>query len=373
LGTSITLFRLSSRPNKLRYDWAEAEKIFQLDGPMPRLFQEKMLGGIKIWRKARDVAIHKLGYTALRDILLADPTDISNYGEVSHKVFLVSRENLGGSSAESDGAVISIITPDVQKKLHKKLIQLQRAQLLDLYKLCSGATFTRRMAGVFYEAYCFQRLMNDGVNLELLKMIRRAGTADTAQKRKQDSDSASQPETPPKMVRLSGAAQKRKQDSDSTSQPETPRKAPEPRFYSSHQEIENEDLEKERERIMRQKETVTISRNDFKVKYYDKLGGKWYLRENTLYIPEASNERCLDAFFKHGNYLYILQFTIADTHQIKRGLVSLKTYGNCPPPNNWKFVFIIDGSQILKVPVPTGDFEYTIYSAIMRDESNLHK
>ena len=122
---------------------------------------------------------------------------------------------------------------------------------------------------------------------------------------------------------------------------------------------------------MHQKETVAISQDNLKVKYYDKLGGNRQLEENTLYIPEASNEKTLDAFFKHDNCLYILQFTIAETHLIKGGLDSLKENYDCPPSDNWKFVFIIDGSQILKVPVPSGKFGATLYSAIMRDESNL--
>ena len=64
---------------------------------------------------------------------------------------------------------------------------------------------------------------------------------------------------------------------------------------------------------MLQKETVTISGSNLKLEYYDKLGGNRQLVEDTLYIPEASNEKTLDAFFKHENRLYILQFTIAET------------------------------------------------------------
>jgi len=148
---------------------------------MPRLFQQKALGDIDDWRVDRDYAIDELQYATLKTVLLTSPTDISNKGELSHKLFLVSRKNLKGSHAEnSDRAVISIITPNVARKLHKLLILLQKDQVLDLYRIASGAAFTRRMAGVFYEILCIKRMADDGVNLELLKMVRLAGTASKA-------------------------------------------------------------------------------------------------------------------------------------------------------------------------------------------------
>ena len=127
MGTSITLFRLSCRPDKLQYDWAESEKIFELDGPMPRLFQHKTLGGIKYWRRYRDSAIHRLEYATLKKVLSTTTTDYCNEGGLSHELFLVSRKNPEGPHAgESDRAVISIITPNVERKLRERLIQLQR-------------------------------------------------------------------------------------------------------------------------------------------------------------------------------------------------------------------------------------------------------
>jgi hypothetical protein len=180
-------------------------------------------------------------------------------------------------------------------------------------------------------------MMEDGVHLELLKMVRLAGG-----KRKRDSESVSQSKTP------------------------------ESRFHSSHHVIENGKLEGERRKIMREKETVTIGRDNLKVKYYDKPGGSEKLEENTLYIPEAPNEKSIDAFFKHKGCLYILQFTIAETHSIKGGLDSFFSgYTRCPRHINWKFVFIIDGSQILKVPVPPERFSFTLYSAIMKGDRFL--
>jgi len=145
---------------------------------MPRLFQG--IVDIENWRNHRDLAVDKLDYATLRTVLLTTATNISNIGGLSHKLFLVSRKKQEGSHEKSDWAVISIITRNVERKLVKKLIHLQMDQVLDLYRIASGAAFTRRMAGVFYEILCIKRMADDGVNLELLKMVRLAGTASKA-------------------------------------------------------------------------------------------------------------------------------------------------------------------------------------------------
>ena len=155
MGTSITLFRLSCRPDKLQYDWAESEKIFELDGPMPRLFQKKKLEAIKKWSADRDYAIDNLGYDTLKNLFSTTPTDIPNSSRLSHELFLISRKNLEGSHAgRSDRAVISIITPNVKRMLlHKlldyrrdqKLIELWREQEQEFYRIASGAAWPGRL------------------------------------------------------------------------------------------------------------------------------------------------------------------------------------------------------------------------------------
>ena len=82
---------------------------------------------------------------------------------------------------------------------------------------------------------------------------------------------------------------------------------------------------------------------------------------------EASNEKTIDAFFKHKSCLYLLQFTIAEKHSLKSGLESFfSSYKDVPPSKDWKFVFIIDGSRTLHVPFSREVF--TVYSAIIKPE-----
>jgi hypothetical protein len=117
---------------------------------------------------------------------------------------------------------------------------------------------------------------------------------------------------------------------------------------------------------------LTLNQKNSASVYYDQPDRNGRLEEHTLYIPEASNEKSLDAFFKHKSCLYILQFTIADTHSIKGGFESFfSSYAECPPSNDWKFVFITDGSQTLNVPVPRNPYPFTLYSALEIDGNRM--
>jgi hypothetical protein len=297
-------------------NWTESRNIFELDGPIPRLFNLDLDLDIDMWRQERDEAIESLTYDKLKELLWVSRTKTGMSDNVSHKLFLVRRRDLVDIGSF---AVVGIITRNVEEKLRKKAINMERSQLLDLYAMTNIAPFTRRIAGVFYEGYCFKHMTGNGIHLNLLKMVRL-----------QDSEQSLEKKS---------------------------------RFRSSHYQIENSELEKERQRVISQPETVDIAGGDLRVKYYNKPG---QLEENTLYIPEASNEKSLDAFFIYKSYLYIIQFTIAEEHSVKPVDNFFSRYTGCPSSNNWKFVFIIDGSNILRVPYK--NYSFTLYSAIMKPD-----
>jgi hypothetical protein len=127
LETSITLLGLSSSDNELEFDWARSEEIFELDGPIPRLFQSMVHAGINEWRETRDNAIANLTYATLMSALQAALiTRAYATDRLSHKLFLIRRKNLDESFAGSSGqAMISIDTKNVEKKLVRRLIQLR--------------------------------------------------------------------------------------------------------------------------------------------------------------------------------------------------------------------------------------------------------
>jgi hypothetical protein len=238
---------------------------------------------------------------------------------ISHKLFLIRHRDPVDVGSR---AVVGIITRNVEEKLRKMVIQMKRSQLLDLYATTCVAPFTRRVAGVFYKGYCFKHMTDHGIHLNLLKMVRLQNSDQSLEKKS--------------------------------------------RFRSSHCQIENSELEKERQKVISQPETVDIDVRDLRIKYYDKPDGNGQLEENTLYIPEASNEKSLDAFFMHKSCLYILQFTIAEEHSVKPVDDFFSRYTNCPSSNNWKFVFIIDEFRILRVPYK--NYSFTLYSAIMKPD-----
>ena len=111
-------------------------------------------------------------------------------------------------------------------------------------------------------------------------------------------------------------------------------------------------------------ETVEIKKDNLSIKRHDKSDSNEILKENILYMPEATNEKAIDAFFKLNGCLYILQFTIAEDHPLKGVVSSFTSYTDVPPSQQWKFVFITDGPNTLKVPFGKG-YPFTLYSAIM--------
>jgi hypothetical protein len=64
--TSIRLLSLSPGSN---YNWAKSRDIFELDGPLPRLFKTTNEKDLDEWRLERDQAIDGLTYNELKDAL----------------------------------------------------------------------------------------------------------------------------------------------------------------------------------------------------------------------------------------------------------------------------------------------------------------
>jgi hypothetical protein len=63
---------------------------------------------------------------------------------------------------------------------------------------------------------------------------------------------------------------------------------------------------------------------------------------NRLYVPKARNQGALDSFFIRGQFLYLFQFTVANNHDIKKGVKESlsKLVDILPPKRDWRFVFI---------------------------------
>ena len=95
---------------------------------------------------------------------------------------------------------------------------------------------------------------------------------------------------------------------------------------------------------------------------------------NRLHAPKARNQVALDSFFILGYFLYIFQFTVANNHEIKKGIEeSLSRLVNILPPNHfWRFVFITPPGCEVDVKA-TSEVEkflegVTLYSAHLKIE-----
>jgi hypothetical protein len=139
---------------------------------------------------------------------------------------------------------------EVAVPLFMSLIKMNRTQLLDLYAMTSP--FTRCTVGVFYEGYCFKEMVDHGIYLNLLKMIR---LVPSERKRKWGSPNRAQ--------------------RSSLSPPDWK--------YRTR---------RKRQRAIREHETIDIDEKDLSVQYYpSNLNGPQ--KKNTLYIPKVPNEKSL--------------------------------------------------------------------------------
>ena len=96
---------------------------------MPRLFKEQQNFDLDHWRLERDNAINTLTYNAQTNL---DPNSIS---KVSHKLFLIRRQDLDETKIISSRAIVSIITPHIEKKLARKVAKMELEQVFNLYSL----------------------------------------------------------------------------------------------------------------------------------------------------------------------------------------------------------------------------------------------
>ena len=65
------------------------------------------------------------------------------------------------------------------------------------------------------------------------------------------------------------------------------------------------------------------------------------IKDDVYYAPEASDQVAVDSFIKIGEVLFILQFTIASKHDIKKGIFDLFPQDSQPSKLKWHFVFVV--------------------------------
>ena len=186
---------------------------------------------------------------------------------ISHKLFLIRRSEGSRRCREWKQPFYYFMS----------LINMNRTQLLDLYAMTSP--FTRRIVGVFYEGYCFKEIVDHGIHLNLLKMIRLV---------------------PSERERERGTRRKR-------------------------------------QRAVREHEIIDIDEKDLSVQYYSSdFNGPPKKKHPTFPKHQTRNPLCI---FRPQELPYILQFTIAEERSIRSTDGLFSKYSHCP--RSRKFVFII--------------------------------
>lgn len=80
------------------------------------------------------------------------------------------------------------------------------------------------------------------------------------------------------------------------------------------------------------------------------------LRPGVFYVPKSSDQEAFDSFTVADRVLYIFQFTIADRHSIKGGLVdffSRKSFQPILRGMEWRFIFVIPQGNDIVCPEST--------------------
>jgi hypothetical protein len=224
--------------------------------------------------------------------------------DISHSLSLISR--MKRNEVHSEG-IVAPITESIKSRLARKLRIVSRNQQIELYNRFSRSPQTSRMCGIPFEAIGLC-VFPEGLSITLLPMVRL---------------------------------------------PRKPNAKTRPRWYTSHVSLTNNTLEAARKQALSQSQTIQFPATTIQeFKTDDVLS----LLERVFYVPVSENQEALDAFLLLDGILYILQFTVAQNHSIKLGVVEfLQKCQHVPPLEKWKFVFLIPPGLTLLCAEPKSE------------------
>jgi hypothetical protein len=235
------------------------------------------------------------------------------------KLCLLSRQR------RDDVSSLEVVTPishSIKSRLSIQFRDLDLGELVHLY--FEWLRESKGIAGILYEAIV-QSYLRDGKFLEVFPMV-------TLEVKKEE---------------------------------ETQHK-----WYSSHILIHNRALEASRRKALNQWRRVDIHSTHIH-EYTD--DGLQSIEPNTLYIPEATNQKALDSFILLDGLLYIFQIAVGPKHDIDQGLINVADQFSFPPMDRWCFVFIVPPNTTLTVSRPwrLALRDLSLYSAVV--ECGLQK
>ncbi|EDR06022.1 uncharacterized protein LACBIDRAFT_294749 [Laccaria bicolor S238N-H82] len=149
---------------------SRTNEIFDQLGPTPRLCIDYQLNSKAMSRYESNLrtALSKVTSNDLELLLITACDGDLGIDTLSDKIALLSRESL--DDVYSQGMVIPI-TPYIQSRLSNRCRNLERKELLRLYKAFARVPEGRTMAGVFFDALG-QTALQEGITHELVPMVK---------------------------------------------------------------------------------------------------------------------------------------------------------------------------------------------------------
>ena len=218
-----------------------------------------------------------------------------------------------------DVGVVYDVAPIIltmQSRLANRFRTLERQEQIRLYNHFSRVRGSRGTAAIFFEA-AGQRRIQDGVALEIVPMVRLPSS----------------------------------------------RRGTNPRWYSSHVHLLNEQLEASRQEALQRKQSVCIPMFP-SIEYRD---GPLTIKSGFVYVPDLTNQVALDSFVAIDGLLYLFQFTIGGEHGVKAGLIDfLSKCSGVPHKAQWRFIFILPPNLTLVCPQPRNMRGLRLFSAVIK-------
>ncbi|KAF8803644.1 hypothetical protein BYT27DRAFT_7214616 [Phlegmacium glaucopus] len=324
-------------------------EIFECFGPIPRLCSEALTTTHPHYAKEVKIAISHL---TVQDIerLFNDASGLS-LDEFSHKLCLVSRVDQALVTSDVD---VAPITPSIKSRIVNQFQNLQQSEQVCLYQCFARSPESKKVAGVFYEAFVQSRLWN-GLSLELVPMVK-PETSQKGKRKRSELETENQPKWQSSLGNVMGYPQNIAEHFFLFKSVEK-WVAQNGQFLNLanpwsliavayHMLFPDKALEASQKALEGQ---LALNIHPICTEEYTDGGiGIRPIEPSVLYVPDLMNQVAIDSFILLDNILYLFQITIALTHDIKHGLINLAKDLDFPPLNKWCFVFIIPPKIYLK-------------------------
>ena len=292
-------------------DFELIDDVYDKYGPTPRLcFDQASKPWIwpayltKFRQALADLTLQKLEKVVVESGALT-------MNSISHKICLLQREGPINTFSEPQ---ISPMTDFIRSQITICLRNHQRREQIRVYWKFSVIPGARGMTGNIFEAYG-HLVFQQKISINYLPMVRLPD-----QKLPDDEIQA--------------------------------RRQQKHRWHSSHTALDDRTLEALRQDALSSQSSLNVSPS--RTCEYGEDDMKSRIEPDVYYIPRSTNQVAFDSFILHGGYLFVFQFTGAQTHQIKFGLITFLTqHANLPEQDKWRFIFILPADVgILKCPYP---------------------